>query len=185
VCSADVPITFTLTLAIDGEPLFVATGTPRVPLLISPGERYEAALRVLESGNAVLTNTGSTTTPSPQQTASQGGDTLIVYSNTPVSGAITNEVYAQFYQFQGNIGDTIQICVRRTLGNLDPIVILRYHLTTEQNLAVNDDAEGNCHAGLNYTLSETGQYVIAVTRFGLRDGTTIGAYDLTLTRGTN
>jgi hypothetical protein len=183
VCSADVPITFTLTLAIDGEPLFVATGTPRIPLLISPGERYEAALRVLDSGNAVLTNSGSTTTPSPQQTASQGGDTLLVYSNTPVNGAITNEVYAQFYQFQGNLGDTIQICVRRTLGNLDPIVILRNSL--EENIIVNDDTDGNCHAGLNYTLSETGQYVIAVTRFGLRDGTTIGAYDLTLTRGTN
>jgi hypothetical protein len=184
VCATRDAITFTLTLAVDGEPIFVATSTPRNPLLLSPGERYESGLRVLSNGNAVVSDTGTITAPSPQQTASQGGDRLIVYSTEPVSGAITNEVFAQFYQFQGNAGETVRICVQRTVGNLDAIVVLRDSL--DKNLASNDDAEdGLCDSSLVYSLTETGRYVIAVSRYGLRDGTTVGEYNLTLIRNTN
>ncbi|MDQ7027822.1 MAG: hypothetical protein Q9P44_19950, partial [Anaerolineae bacterium] len=184
VCATRDPITFTLTLAVDGEPILVAISTPRNPLLLSPGERYESGLRVLSNGSVAVTDTGTITRPSPQQTASQGGDSLLVYSDEPVNGSITNDVFAQFYQFRGNVGDVVRACVQRTIGNLDPIVILRDSL--DNNLAINDDAENSdCDSELNFTLPETARYVIAVTRFGLRDGTTVGEYNLTLTRDTN
>lgn len=184
ICATRDPITFTLTLAVDGKPIVVATSTPRNPLLLRPGERYETGLRVLSNDSAIVTDTGTITIPSPQQTASQGGDILLVYSDEPVNGAITNEVFAQFYQFHGNVGDVVRVCVQRTFGNLDPIVVLRDSL--DNNLAANDDAENsNCDSELIFTLPETDRYVIAVTRFGLRDGTTVGEYNLTLTRNTN
>ena len=183
VCASPNPLTFTLTLAVDGEPIFVGTSTPRSPLLLSPGERYETGLRVLSNGNVVVTNPGTITTPSSQQTASQGGDRLIVYSDETVNGAITNEVFAQFYQFQGNAGDTVRICVVRTAGNLDPIVVLRDSL--DNNLVTNDDADSDCDSSIVHPLPETATYVVAVSRYGLRDGTTVGEYSLTLTRSTN
>jgi hypothetical protein len=182
VCISPDPITFILTLAFNGETIFVATNTPQNPLSIEPGERYEIGVRVAESGNATPLGRGSKTTPSPQQTASQGGDPLIVYGQN-LTGTITNQVFAQFYQFQGNAGDKVTIRVERIAGNLDPIVVLRDSL--DNNLVLVDDVEGNHDPELTYTLTQSGRHVISVTRFGLRDGTTTGDYRLTLLHPTN
>jgi len=120
------------------------------------------------------------TSPSPQQSASQGGDTLIVYGQS-LTGTITDAVYAQFYQFTGNAGDTIIIDLERTTGNLDPIVVLRDSFNN--NLALNDDvATDTQNSQLRYTLETSGRYIIGVTRFGLRDGTTTGDYRVNLQR---
>lgn len=169
---------FTLTLAYDNETIHTATSTEREILALENGERFETSIRLTETGNAVVVNRGTITTPSPQQTASQGGDTLIVY-DVPVTGSITDEVFAQFYQFEGEEGDTVVITVERITGNLDPIVVLRD--SRDVNLALNDDfSPDNRNSQIVYTLDADRRYVIAVTRFGVREGTTTGNYRLTL-----
>lgn len=171
---------FTLTVAYQNETIFTATSGESDRVSLSKNERYEASIRLTDSGNAFIVNRGEITTPSAQQSASEGGDSLIVYGET-ISGSITDEVFAQFYQFEGNEGDAIIITVERVTSNLDPVVVLRDSL--DINLANNDDVNpNNRNSEIIYTLPADGRYVIAVTRYGVRDGTTTGNYSLTLNR---
>ena len=104
----------------------------------------------------------------------------MVYGQT-ITDTINEEVYARFYQFSGRANDEIVVRVERLTGSLDPILVLRD--ADERNLALNDDIDaGNQNAELTYTLPTDGRYVISVTRFGLRDGSTQGDYRLTLQR---
>lgn len=171
---------FNLTISYQNETIFVSTADDTEQISLSSGERYEASIRLTDNDNSFIVNRGTITTPSPQQTESQGGDTLIVYGET-ISGSITDEVFAQFYQFEGNEGDAVMITVERVTNNLDPIVVLRD--SRDSNLASNDDVtRDNRNSELIYTLPADGRYVIAVTRYGVRDGTTTGNYSLTLNR---
>lgn len=171
---------FTLTIAFNNQVVHTVTSTERQTIALEEGERFETSIRLITDNNGVVVNQGTTTTPSPQETASQGGDILLVYGDT-ISGSITDEVFARFYQFEGVEGDTITITAERITGNLDPIIVLRDSVNL--NLASNDDIDPtNRNAQLTYILETDGQYVIAVTRFGIRDGTTTGNYNLSLRR---
>lgn len=171
---------FTLTLSYRGETILVRTSNDTGRVALDPGERFEASIRLTESGNAFVVNRGTITSPSAQQTESEGGDTLVVYGDT-ISGSITDEVFAQFYQFEGNAGDTIIIRVDRITNDLDPLIVLRDSL--DNNLAINDDiSPDNRNSEIIFTLPENGRYVISVTRYGVRDGTTTGNYSLSITR---
>ncbi|MEM9952052.1 MAG: PPC domain-containing protein [Chloroflexota bacterium] len=181
--SGDTP--FTLTVTYNGETIISTSGALGNNTL-RLGERFESSIRITDTDTAFLLDEGTIRTPSAQQTESQGGDALIVYGDT-LSGSITNEVFAQFYQFVGNAGDTVVIIVERVTNNLDPIVILRDEDDLDSdgiiNIATNDDiSPDNRNSQLIYTLTETGRYVIAVTRYGVRDGTTTGDYQLTLSQ---
>jgi hypothetical protein len=146
---------------------------------LEPGERLNIDLRFSEPDAFVL-DAGRVTEPSPQQRISEGGDIPILYGES-VNGSLNDEVYARFYQFQGNAGDVIEVGSETLTGSLDPVLVLRDD--TERNLVTNDDhARGNRAARLTYTLPTDGRYVIAVTRFGVRDGLTVGDYRLTLRR---
>ena len=117
-----------------------------------------------------------------ESTASEGGDTLIRYGQS-VNGTLTDAVYARFYQFTAAQDDQITVSVETLTGDLDPYVVLRDDIDT--NLTSNDDADSSTrNARLTYTIPEDGLYIIAVTRFGLRDGTTTGDFKLTLERNT-
>jgi hypothetical protein len=120
------------------------------------------------------------TNPTPQQAASEGGDQLIVYGDSAQS-EINDQVYAQFYQFEGAAGDQIAISADRVSGTLDPMVILRDANDDTLPQGINDDADDSTrNARLTYTLTADGEYIIAVTRYGVRDGTTAGIFRLTL-----
>lgn len=175
-CGVDVPVEFALTVNAGGETIVDATG------VLTFGQRYATAVRVTETGEGGRMNDGEVTTPSPQQQASEGGDILIRYG-TPVTGTITNERYAIFYQFTGEAGDAIVIRAERLTGNLDPIVILRDAADITLPDGINDDADDTTRDSLlTYVLPEDGTYIIAVTRFGVRDGTTTGDFRLTVER---
>ncbi|MCA9885008.1 MAG: pre-peptidase C-terminal domain-containing protein [Anaerolineae bacterium] len=178
VCRVPEPVTFDLRVTMDGEDVLIIS--PEDNISLEPDERYEAAVRVIEPESiSAVVNAGTITVPSAQQRASQGGDTLITYGQT-ITGTITDEVYALFYQFQGQAGDVISLRAEQITGNLDPIVVLRD--ANEQNLAINDDGGEGHNATLTYEIPETGRYIIAVTRYGLRDGSTTGDFRLSLTR---
>lgn len=171
-----VPVTFDLN--VNGE--LVRSIRPEDGITLLPDQRMEITVRVTGEGEGLLANPGTITTPSSQQRASQGGDTLLVYGQS-ITGNLNDEIFARFYQFAGSAGDVVRIHAERLTGSLDPILVLRD--ADERNLMRNDDSdEATKDARLTYTLPQDGRYVIAVTRFGLRDGATNGDYRLTLER---
>ncbi len=179
VCGMDEPVPFSLNVTAYNQDILTLENTPENPLTIAPNQRMESVIRVNPT-NATIIKEREFSSPTEQITASTGGDTLIRYGET-LSDTLTNTVYARFYQFMGEPNDNIVITVETQTGNLDPIVVLR---TPEDiNLAQNDDATPDTrNAQIEFTLDQAGQYVIAVTRYGLRDGTTTGSYNLTITR---
>ena len=175
-CGSAAPVPFSLRIVADGEELIsmAADALPGLQL----NQRFEVSFRLGDFGASLL-NPGSVSTPSPQQRASQGGDMLIQFGQS-LNGTLSDEVYALFYQFVGQQGDVIRIQAQRVTGTLDPVLVLRG--ADERNLAVNDDAGQTQDSLIIYELPADGPYTIAVTRFGLRDGTSIGDFRLTLER---
>jgi len=175
-CGVNISTEFTLEVQVNGAAL------PPLQARLQRGQRFGVGLRVTEDGQGFVVDPGTITTPTAQQRASEGGDLVIRYGET-LTGTISDEVYAVFYQFSGAAGDVIEIRAERVSGNLDPIILLRDAGDTTLPDGVNDDADGTTQdARLTYTLPADGQYVIAVTRFGVREGTTGGEFRLSLTR---
>ncbi|MEO8393167.1 MAG: PPC domain-containing protein, partial [Chloroflexota bacterium] len=107
---------------------------------------------------------------------------VIRYGDT-VTGTISSEVYALFYQFSGKAGDQVEIAAARLSGDLDTVLVLHDAADNALPNGENDDATGaSKDSRLSYTLPTDGTYIIAVTRFGVRDGTTIGDFKLSLAR---
>lgn len=174
VCTHPDPVTFALSIDFNGKPIL---DIPVNQMTLQPDQRFEAAFRLSEN-SAVVSDIGRITTPSAQQRASQGGDTLLLYGQN-VTGTITDDVYALFYQFDGKQGDNIIVTADKLTGDLDPIVVLRDD--ADNNLQTNDDGDGSSsNSRLTFTLPKDGPYVIAVTRYGARDGITTGDFRLTL-----
>lgn len=179
---ADAITTFTLVLTA-GETTFA-------PIVgdLATDQRYETSLRLTTDGIAALLDEGGVTRPTPQQQASEGGDPVIRYDET-ISGAITAERYALFYQFEGTAGDVITLTARRLTGDLDPTLTLLDAASQPLPGGFNDDVPSDALSDqgvasrdsvLTYTLPATGRYGVAVTRFGVRDGTTTGDFALSL-----
>ncbi len=148
---------------------------------LNAGQRYQVGLRVA-GDQAYVIDPGAIITPSAQQHASEGGDTVIRYGET-LSGTLDDSVYAHFYQFSGSAGDQVEIKVAALTGNLDPILMLRDAADNPLPDGMNDDADAETRdARLVYTLPADGTYVIAVTRYGVRDGTTSGDYQVSLNK---
>ncbi len=175
-CSTSLPVDFDFTLRLHGQDVIVVP--PDEPQQLRPDQRYEVRVRSF-GGSTVIFDPGTISQPSAQQRASQGGDTLIVYGQA-LNGTITDEAYAHFYQFAGNAGDVVSITVERLTGTLDAVLVLRDY--SERNLARSDDDSDTDSADLQAVLPEDGRYIIAVTRYGLRDGLTTGDFALTLNR---
>lgn len=176
VCGSMEAVPFSLLITVNGEETLHFESDQETMLL--PDQRFEAAVRVFESGSSVL-NPGRTSQPTDQQRASQGGDILILYGQS-LTGTLNNDVYARFYQFRGEAEDEITIIVETLTGNLDPIIVLRNDQGT--TLATNDDFDDSQNARLTYSLPDNGRYIIGVTRYGVRDGRTTGDYRITLER---
>jgi hypothetical protein len=175
-CSAEGPVPFTLELAVSGEPVLSVSDA------VGPGQRYEAAVRVAASGTAGVVDPGVITTPLPQQQASESGD-VPLRDGEAVTGTISNDRFALFYRFTGQAGETVTLRAERITGDLDPMLVLRDGADRTLPGGINDDADATTRdAALTYTLPVDGDFVVSVTRFGVRDGTTTGDFRLTLNR---
>ena len=173
-CMMSQEVTFDLEVRVFDQEVIRITRDDRV--LLEPDQRFETGVRVVDNDVIVLEE-GTVTNPAPQQRASQGGDILINFGQEMI-GTLDDEVYAQFYQFEGTQGSRVTIQVDQLTGDLDPIIVLRN--ANDQNLASNDDSADTINSQLSYSLPSDGRYVIAVTRYGLREGTTSGDYRIQL-----
>ena len=100
-----------------------------------------------------------------------------------VVGEINSIQPQTVYYFTGERGDVVNIQMNRTSGNLDPFIDIAN--VDGQIIHSGDDdpsAVGTLNAGIvNYTLPETGVYLVVATRYGRVSGLTSGSYLLSLT----
>jgi hypothetical protein len=110
-------------------------------------------------------------------------DTTLQYGDS-VLGRVTPDAARAFYFLRAQRGDVITVTMQRISGNLDP----RVDLATPGGLVLisNDDdpqAEGTLDAAISdYTILETGVYLIVATRFGDEAGDTQGGFALSVTQ---
>ncbi|MBK8020419.1 MAG: PPC domain-containing protein [Chloroflexi bacterium] len=178
-CGRSVAVPYSLTIRSGEAVIATDTGTLR------SGERFDVAVRVVEDGRAFVLDNGTITQPTAQQRASESGDQPLRFSE-PQTGELDDQVYTRFYRFTGTAGDRIVLSVEQISGDLDPIVVLRDANNNNLVGGTNDDADSSTKdAHLDYVLPYSGEYVVAVTRFGVREGRTSGTFRLTLSRSAN
>lgn len=114
-----------------------------------------------------------------------GGSALLALplnDGSPVTGELTAERYANFYQFDGRKDEIVTIRMERAPGSgLDPLVVLSDSLLAE--LAADDDSAGQQNGLINqFVLPRDSVYYVIATRYQREAGTSTGAYRLSLTR---
>lgn len=114
-----------------------------------------------------------------------GGSALLAIplaDETPVTGQLTTERSAEFYQFTGRRDEIVTLRLERVSGSgLDPFLVLTDSLLTE--LATDDDGAGLQNSLINqFVLPDDGTYYVIATRYQRAEGQSAGPYRLTLTR---
>jgi len=113
------------------------------------------------------------------------GDSSIAtvsYGDT-INETITDEDYGWLYCFEAADGDIVSIDMQRTSGDLDGQVAI-YDPVAGEILAQNDDrVDDNLNPLItDFTIPESGAYIIFATRYRTDEGQTTGDFSLTLTR---
>ncbi len=118
----------------------------------------------------------------------RAGNSLVVTSTLAYGSQVLGRINAQtplaFYFLNAQRGDVLTITMRRTSGTLDPHLDLA---TVEGLVLASDDdsmAGGSTldAAITNFTVPQTGLYLVVATRFGRESGTTEGSYVLSVTQ---
>lgn len=99
-----------------------------------------------------------------------------------IIGEITQDQPQAVYIFQGTRGEVISLRMMRTSGDLDAFIDLA-NARGQILLSGDDDptAAGTLNAGiLNFTLPESGFYLVVATRYGRQSGQTTGSFLLAI-----
>ncbi|MBI5927716.1 MAG: PPC domain-containing protein [Chloroflexi bacterium] len=113
-------------------------------------------------------------------TASDGSSLRL---GTSIVGEITDERHEVIYTFQAKRGQVINIYMKRTSGNLDPLIDL-FDAAGGYLITGDDDPNsyGSLNAAiLNYMIPNDGSYIIRATRWGYDGGTSSGSFLIELT----
>lgn len=181
-CNDTRPVNFTLTILVNGTPVFVGTAQPGLD------QRYLTSFVVDVSRQATagpfgLIGTSQRLEAGTFDFQSQLESARPVASGERVSGSITSDKKFDLYYFDGEVGDIVTISMETSAGRLDTALFL-----IDPNglqVAENDDAvvgESTNSLINEFTLPETGRYIIIATHFGMLYGGTTGAYNLTFSR---
>ncbi len=154
-----------------------ASWTPLIPVTPTATQPF-VITATPPAGPIIVTNTPL---PLPQQTALPPHDSttevLVVYGAV-ASGAINDVQVANYYRFEGQAGDTIEISAQNTAGDLDTLIYLQD--AVGNILAEDDDGGTGTDSRMTFTLPASGQYVIVVTRFDITNGYSSGEYRMSL-----
>lgn len=109
---------------------------------------------------------------------------ILLDYNTTVTGTIESGSINRYYLLEVHKGDTLNIEVTRTSGNLDPTLAL---LSTDlkRKLAVSDNnVRGKIVRISSFKIYVDGAYLLVVSRFNGETGTTTGDYTLKVSLAT-
>ncbi|MEO0560672.1 MAG: PPC domain-containing protein [Chloroflexota bacterium] len=176
-CADTTPVSATLTVAVGGQ---VIISDPFTPTL---NENYITTFTIGVDGTVTRGPGGIARGSSDIDYIPALGTAPALTSGVPVQGTITDDSRFDVYTFDGTANEIVNISMDATAGTLDPLVFLIGPTGIE--LASNDDAipnETTNSAITEYTLPQTGQYVILATHYGTVYGGTNGSYNLTFSR---
>ncbi len=124
---------------------------------------------------------GGSSTGASTPNADEAGIAGMQYGDL-FQNVIDDANYGQIYVFEGRAGDTVTITMEAASNStLDPYL---YLLDIDETLlAEDDDSAGSLNSMLIYTLPADGTYIIVATRYGVENGSTTGAYTISLASG--
>lgn len=99
---------------------------------------------------------------------------------------VNNEISADqpfvIYFFEAERGQVVTLHMRRSSGDLDPLLIIANYPEREILVEQDDDSSGGNNALItNFVIPRSGVYVVLATRYGREAGTTTGRFVLSLT----
>lgn len=176
-CNDTAPASATLTVAIAQEVIIEDVFTPIFD------EHYITTFTINVDGSVVRGPGGIA-----------GGSETIDYTadlasappltaNIPVTGNIADANRFDVYTFDGTANEVVSIRMEATAGTLDTLLFLVGPTGVE--LASNDDivpGENRNSLISEFTLPQSGQYIVLATHYGTIFGGTNGVYTLTLSR---
>ncbi len=180
-CDDITPVTFNLTINVQGEEVFNQTQA------IVLNARYMTTFTIdqnsaVEVGEAGFFNMEDANSINFFPLLANAEP--IEYEDV-ISGQITLDEKIQVYSFEGISGDRIRIQMVRTGGTLDPAL----YLISPDNIPLqfNDDivnpntGERDINSLIDgYTLQQSGTFYILATHYGLQYGGTTGTFTLSL-----
>jgi hypothetical protein len=175
-CNETRPTTFTLFIGLNGREVYSATAQPL------PGERFLTSFTIGADGSAAPSDGGIIRGLQTLDYLSEIENASLITSGAGANGSITPDNKFDVFVFQGAAGDVVSIAMNATSGTLDSTLYLVS--PTSVQLAENDDVEPGVNKNSligNFTLPESGRYIIIATHFGALYGGTIGTYTLNLT----
>jgi hypothetical protein len=175
-CNETRPTTFSLFIVLNGREVYSATAQP------IPGERFLTSFTIGADGTAQPSDGGIIRGLSTLDYQSQVENASVVVSGVAANGSITPDNKFDVFVFDGQAGDRVDIAMNATSGTLDTTLYLVGPGGTL--LAENDDVVPGVNKNsliANFTLPQTGRYIIIATHFGALYGGTIGTYTLNLT----
>ncbi|MCU0511840.1 MAG: PPC domain-containing protein [Anaerolineae bacterium] len=171
-CNDTTPVEFTLTTLVNGQVVIAERQRPQA------GQRYVINFTVSVDGTAVR-GQGGVVSDSASTINYQAETPFALTVNQPTIGQITVENFFDVYAFSGTAGQNITVSMNATSAVLDPKLFLIS--PTGVQVAQNDDAiPGTDKNALisDYTLQETGVYLVIATRYAIQYGGTVGGYTL-------
>ncbi|GAB4518756.1 MAG: hypothetical protein OHK0046_26790 [Anaerolineae bacterium] len=173
-CGTPGPVTFTIYIVVEDEPVFIETAT------INFNERYltsfnidQATLQAIPSIGGIIG--GSETLPYQTELASA----LRIAPDQNVPGSITADDKFDLYTFEGQAGDLVTISMTATSATLDTLLFLIDPNGVE--IASNDDSNETTNSLIsNLLLTQDGEYTVIATHYGALFGGTTGGYNLNL-----
>ncbi|MDZ4766858.1 MAG: PPC domain-containing protein [Chloroflexota bacterium] len=176
-CNETRPTTFTLYVGLNGREIFSTTVQPL------PNERFLTSFSIGANGAATPSDAGIIRGLQTLDFPPEIEGASVIVPGVAANGSITPDNKFDVYVFDGTAGDVVSVAMNATSGTLDTALYLAG--STGAQLAENDDVEPGTNKNsliANYTLPQTGRYIIIATHFGALYGGTIGTYTLTLTQ---
>lgn len=176
-CNDTRPVTATLYISVYGQTI----GT--IPINTILNQRFVTSFTIDGNRNVSLGLGGITGGSETIDFSGRIDSAIPLTFGQTVTGNITLESKFEVYTFEGTAGQVVDISMIRTQGTLDTKLFLISPSLFE--VADNDDivpGENTNSLIDNFTLPETGRYVVLATHYGTVYGATVGSYQLTVTQ---
>jgi hypothetical protein len=185
-CENPDPVSFTVTVTVDGVQLDPIQGVLSAPVN-NQNSVYVANFNVAPDGQATSFAGGVYPDASfrilPASVAELTASTTPIALDTTTTGSIVGEQFYEVYSYTAQPDEVISLNLEATSGSLD--TLLQVIDANGTLIDVNDDAVGTTNSSISsLRFVQGGTYYIVATRYGKELGGTEGAYNLSVAGAT-
>jgi hypothetical protein len=182
-CNDLTPVTFDLSIFVNGEPIFSDTRQARPDDWYVTSFFIDANRDVESAGPGGFIGTRQQLDSAVINYQNEIPNAQPILNGETLTGAITSDDKFQLYSFEGQAGDVVTIDMLRTSGRLDTTLFLidpnGFQVASNDDITPGEVTDSRIS---EFTLPQDGEYIIIATHFGLQYGGTIGTYNLTFSR---